>query len=108
MPDDQTCTFCGRELAWCREPVDHRWPDAAREAYRAYFQREGKEPPEEITAPKCAKGQAWDMRKIGWCVDRAVGHLEWTGGVPHGVSPKVAHNRAGKRKTHVHGYPGGM
>ncbi len=42
--------------------VTAQWPQAARDAYaKAGYQ----------WAPRCSKGQAWDMGQTRWCVGKA-------------------------------------
>ena len=78
------CRYCGRPKHECAEPVDVRFPEAARDAYRA----NGMD-----TAAKCDRGQEQDLRltvsagRFGWNVSRAVFHEEWSGdGPPEGLS----------------------
>lgn len=91
---DELCRYCrARPPEECQEPVDHRFPSAAREAYtRAGY----------TYALKCHRGQTMDMAKTGWCMDRIVRHPDWTGAdVPLGVSPPQGSVR---RRTRA-GYP---
>lgn len=86
--DDSTwreaCRFC--HVLDCAVAIDKRFPAAAAEAYA----ERGL-----TVAHRCAKGQAWDMRKTGWCLDRAVRHAEWSGEVPLGLEsdPQVLPRR---------------
>jgi len=73
----RTCASCLQPLRVCHEPVDNRFPEAAREAYaRAGYG----------SAPTCAEGQLRDMQRIGWCWDRARQHPEWRGTPPRAGS----------------------
>lgn len=89
MADPKPCRFCGRPQEECLLPVDARWPERAQEAFRNRNQS---------FAHRCAKGQAHDMARTGWCVDRAVGHIDWNGDVPRGVHEGVVLNRLRSRR----------
>ena len=67
-----TCGFCKRPKQDCHRPVDERWPDDARKAYRVA---------DLTTAPTCLRGQIHDLKHIGWSWDRARFSSEWTGEV---------------------------
>lgn len=88
------CRHCkARTVEECQEPVDERFPQEARDAYA----RAGL-----TTAVKCARGQAVDMARTGWCLDRAVRHPEWDGDTPIGVTPPPP--VTGRRRKRA-GYP---
>lgn len=84
----EVCRFCSRPVAVCHEPVDKRFPVAAQAAYEAAAL---------TVAHKCdggqrddlVKTQRWAQHGLGWCLDRAVAHREWTGDLPAGVSPRL-------------------
>ena len=90
MTDAPLCKWCKRPLEECAEPVDHRFPARARDAYAAN---------EMETAATCDRGKTEEMRltggrmTLGWNIDRAVGHPEWEGQVPDGVDPGIVKNR---------------
>jgi len=89
------CDHCGES---CAVRVDDRFPAAARQAYLVRSR---------TWAATCNKGQTIEMAKLGWCVDRAVSHPEWTGGVPYGVHPSLVQNRTRTKKRDLKLYPEG-
>jgi len=73
---EKVCPWCHRTLSKCRQPIDERFPKAAREALQA----EGY-----VDVPTCGEGQSRDFKLTGWCWDRARFHPDWSG-------PKMTEN----------------
>ena len=68
--EGRTCHACGRPLAECVEPVDARFPPEALAAYALG---------NLSVAKTCPQGQAFELRHVGWCWDRARFNPEWRG-----------------------------
>jgi len=73
------CIHCKRPKHACAEPVDERFPPAARDTFAAH---------EMTTVWKCPGGQIADLRKTttairpGWNLDRAIWSPQWKGALP--------------------------
>lgn len=65
-----SCPYCGQPREACWEPVDERFPAAARDAlFAAGYD----------TVATCEAGQNRDVTRTGWCWDRARFSGGWTG-----------------------------